>query len=400
MMVKSEHDLTRTGPGTIAGRYLRTFWQPVYRSEDLPAGRAQTITIMSEQFTLYRGTDGRAAVVAPRCAHRGTLLSVGTVEDDCIRCLFHGWKYAPDGSCVEAPGESSGLASKVSVEAYPTREVFGLIFAYLGEGDAPEFPDLVGFSRARGYDVEAAPLVQADVYRRKCNYFHDIENVLDLRHATFTHRLSSNPNRGDGYTFDPSVLELCEFDVERTPYGLRTRQLKDNPDTDCCVVMPNAMHLAVVLREGTQEHFGWRVPINDEEHVNFLIMALPLTDEQVQAYRGSKERRDQQHAMLQSAEECADAVLGGERTLADFADHPWLTIIEDHVTQIGQGVFADREHERLGRGDKGVIQLRRLWQEDLSAFASGDQPVEWKWTCEPGGGLRSRSGVSTDDAAS
>ena len=30
----------RTGPGTLAGRYLRRFWHPVYVGADLPAGRA------------------------------------------------------------------------------------------------------------------------------------------------------------------------------------------------------------------------------------------------------------------------------------------------------------------------------------------------------------------------
>src|SRR2546422_7675310 len=48
-------DVVHTGPGTLAGRYLRSFWQPIYRSEDLPAGRAKPIRIMGDEFTLYRG---------------------------------------------------------------------------------------------------------------------------------------------------------------------------------------------------------------------------------------------------------------------------------------------------------------------------------------------------------
>ena len=31
-------DFEHVGPGTLAGRYLRRFWQPLYRAEDL-AGR-------------------------------------------------------------------------------------------------------------------------------------------------------------------------------------------------------------------------------------------------------------------------------------------------------------------------------------------------------------------------
>src|SRR5262245_40260054 len=75
-------DFAHTGPGTLAGRYLRRFWQPVYVAADLPPGHAKPIRIMSEDFTLYRGEDGTPHVLAFRCAHRGTQLSTGRVEGD------------------------------------------------------------------------------------------------------------------------------------------------------------------------------------------------------------------------------------------------------------------------------------------------------------------------------
>ena len=53
-------DFVHTGPGTLAGRYMRRFWQPVYLAEDLRPGRAVPIRIMSEDFTLYRGEGGLA----------------------------------------------------------------------------------------------------------------------------------------------------------------------------------------------------------------------------------------------------------------------------------------------------------------------------------------------------
>ena len=33
-------DFVRTGPGTLAGRYLRSIWQPVYHSADIAPGSA------------------------------------------------------------------------------------------------------------------------------------------------------------------------------------------------------------------------------------------------------------------------------------------------------------------------------------------------------------------------
>lgn len=83
-------ELFRTAPGTPGGRYMRLFWHPVYSAEDLKPGWAKPIQIMSEKFTLYRGESGTPHVVAFRCAHRGLQLSLGWVEDDCIRCRYHG----------------------------------------------------------------------------------------------------------------------------------------------------------------------------------------------------------------------------------------------------------------------------------------------------------------------
>src|SRR5438105_1693584 len=106
-------DLEHVGSGTLAGRYLRRFWHPVYRARDLAAGRAKPITVLGEQFTLYRGQGGAPHLVEYRCAHRGVPLSVGWVEDECIRCRYHGWRYDASGQCVEQPGEDPGFAAKV-----------------------------------------------------------------------------------------------------------------------------------------------------------------------------------------------------------------------------------------------------------------------------------------------
>lgn len=80
-----------TGPGTLAGRYLRRFWLPVAEVGDVAAGRARAIRILGEQFTLYRGTTGDAHLVDYLCAHRNVPLFTGNVEGDCIRCFYHGW---------------------------------------------------------------------------------------------------------------------------------------------------------------------------------------------------------------------------------------------------------------------------------------------------------------------
>lgn len=58
MFILRDHVYVHTGPGTVGGRYLRQFWQPVYHSVDLERGRSTPLRIMAQAFTLYRGESG------------------------------------------------------------------------------------------------------------------------------------------------------------------------------------------------------------------------------------------------------------------------------------------------------------------------------------------------------
>ena len=65
-------------------------------------------------------------MVAFRCAHRGTQLSVGWVEDDCIRCRYHGWRYDGSGQCVEQPGEDQAFAERLSIVEGQVRSILAV----------------------------------------------------------------------------------------------------------------------------------------------------------------------------------------------------------------------------------------------------------------------------------
>jgi 5,5'-dehydrodivanillate O-demethylase len=85
-----------------------------------------------------------------RCPHRGTSLAYGWVEGNCIRCRYHGWTFDGEGKGLDFPAETKTYPTKVALKTYPVREYLGLIFAYLGGGEPPEFtrfPELEDESR-------------------------------------------------------------------------------------------------------------------------------------------------------------------------------------------------------------------------------------------------------------
>ncbi len=193
-MAKPAHDyedFVHVGPATLAGRYMRTFWQPVAASRNVPTGKARRIKILGEFITLYRGVSGEIHAVDDRCPHRNTQLSAGWVEGENIRCFYHGWVFDGRGRCTEQPAEKNeNFASKVNVRAFPARDYLGLVFVYLGEGEAPELP------RYPEMEDDSAGVLYANVEKTPipCGFFQRVENAVDQAHLPFVHRVI---NSGD-----------------------------------------------------------------------------------------------------------------------------------------------------------------------------------------------------------
>jgi len=368
-----------TGKGTPAGRYLRSFWQPIARSVDLEVGRAVPITIMSEELTLFRGESGRPVVMDPLCPHRLTKLSIGNVEGDAIRCQFHGWKFGADGRCVEAPLQTPALIERVTVGTRPVREKFGLIFVYLGEGPEPEFPDIVGYSRAHGLDIASAPILESEVYRRYCNWYLNHENSMDLAHVPYTHALSASPDlTRTGFSDDAAVVR--DFTVERLEYGVRVEQVDDDGlHARVTALFPNVMHLIIHMRIGTLENFYWRVPIDDDSHKGFGISSIHTDEQGAREWRQTQQELEEVAARYPLTEDCAAQILRGEKRLIDFVDHPKLQGIEDALTQQGMRRIADTDAQNLGRSDRAILQLRRMFLSRVADFIAGEPSVFDVW---------------------
>jgi 5,5'-dehydrodivanillate O-demethylase oxygenase subunit len=359
-------ELVSTVPGTPAGNYLRKFWNPVYHAADLKVGRPVPLRIMSENFTLYRGDGGDVFVVEARCPHRGMQLSAGSVEGNALRCFYHGWKFASDGHCIEQPADESRFCDKVSIRTWPAREYLGLIFAYLGDGEPPELPRYPEFERFAG-------LIEIDSYFRRCNYFQNIDNALDMSHVAFVH----NNNRA---SYDRIGLGRG-LQAEESDWGVTYTFTRDDGQQRVNQFgMPNILHIAALPNDpeiGWQESLFWWVPIDDASHMQFGIHRIPATGEtaaRVQARRQA--RRSQIDIAHQDA---CEMVLSGRARMDDFdVNRVDLVRLQDDVAQLGQGVVADRNREMLGRADVGVTAIRRLWRRELSRLADGKPLTSWR----------------------
>jgi nitrite reductase/ring-hydroxylating ferredoxin subunit len=128
-----DEELARVGSGTPCGELFRRYWQPIAEANKVTT-RPQNVRILGEDLVLFRDRKGRAGLLYPRCMHRGTSLFYGKVEDEGIRCCYHGWLFGVDGQCLDQPCEPEhGLhRDKARQPWYPVEERYGLVFAYMG----------------------------------------------------------------------------------------------------------------------------------------------------------------------------------------------------------------------------------------------------------------------------
>src|SRR2546430_5041024 len=136
--------LCRVGPGTPMGSYMRQFWMPAVRSDELPGPDCPPVRIrlLGENLIAFRATSGAVGLIQNSCPHRGASLFFGRNEEAGLRCVYHGWKFDLTGACIDMPSEpaESNFKSKVRAVAYPSAEWGGIVWVYMGPKEKP--PDL------------------------------------------------------------------------------------------------------------------------------------------------------------------------------------------------------------------------------------------------------------------
>jgi 5,5'-dehydrodivanillate O-demethylase len=363
-------DLVTTRPGTLAGTFMRRFWHPIHRAEDLRAGEAKPIEIMSERFTLYRGETGTPHLVDFRCPHRGTQLSAGWIEGDSIRCMYHGWQFDGAGQCTDQPAEEKSFAAKIRLRSYPTRQYLGLIFAYFGNDEAPPFP-LYPHMEEEG----VLEVLSTEVW--PCNFFQRIDNNGDTYHVPFVHRgaySASTANNRSG---------LPEISKEESPWGTTSyASFAQGWRNVFHFFMPNVYAFRNPSPEaecGSEDRMQWDVPLDDQHSLEFRLRRLPLCGEAADKYRAQRAVAAKEPKI--SVVQMGEAVLSGKLSFQDldnfFKDKIALVHTQDYVAQVGQGSVAERAQEHLGRSDLGVILFRKIWERELRALAEGRPLKKW-----------------------
>ena len=384
MTTREENEiLTRTGPGTPAGAWMRRYWQPVALSEEVgPGSRPVPVRLLNEDLVLFRDEDGRLGLIQRNCPHRCSDLSFGRLEDGGLRCLYHGWLFDVNGNCLEQPAEppESKFKDEVKAVSYPVREAAGIVFAYLGADEPPLLPDYEPFRAP-----EAHVLAKRSVIN--CNYLQALEGGYDPVHLSYLHRPlkrkdtraipgSDNKSANSYYTGD----RRPQLDFERTDYGIRIYSVRASGEDKQYVrttnfIMPDIV--AIVgqegrIGEGYQMH--WHVPIDDHHNMRYDLVfnrVRPLDKERHRArwaadFAPTGERRTLENRYFQ------DPALMQSSNFTGMGNS--FQVHDAFATEL-MGRIQDRTQEHLATSDRIIVQARRLILEAIKDTGAGKEPL-------------------------
>ena len=206
LSIEDNERISRVGPGTPMGQLMRQYWMPAMLSSELPNPDSDPVRVMllGERLVAFRDTNGQVGLLRNACPHRGASLFLGRNEECGIRCVYHGWKFAADGSCVDIPNEpvQQGFKERIRAISYPVVERGGVVWAYMGPRDTPPpLPDFEG--NAEGGTARAV--------MRECNWLQALEGDIDTSHFSFLHLGSAKPEDYPDGSFTRTTL------VDRAP---------------------------------------------------------------------------------------------------------------------------------------------------------------------------------------
>ena len=365
--------ITQVGAGTPMGELMRRYWIPIRPLAQLIDEEVMAVRILGENLVLFRTRNADLGLVGEFCPHRMTQLKYGYPDDFGLRCCYHGWMFDTEGQCIDTPMEAqdSTFKDRISVKAYPVKEMGGLVWAYMGPKPVPLLPP---------WDLFVIPnsIRQIGIAELPCNWLQCHENTGDPTHSAYLHGhyfkyILEKESRLNNRAADNPMHTLygrikLEKGIESlwanpTSHGMEkginySKALGAERDYQ-------SRHSTVIFPFYTQtggpgqvrQEFQIRVPIDDTNtyHINYGCYIAP----------------DQIKAPQQ------DVIPWYEVPLFDDKGKPLLDFVlaQDAHAWISQGPVTDRTRQHLGRTDVPIIFMRQQFEEQMLLVEDGGEPM-------------------------
>jgi len=373
------------------GKFMREFWIPVIRAEQLePGGAPHRLMILGQKLVAFRSPSGEVGIMDEACPHRGASMALARNEPNGLRCIYHGWKVAADGMVCDAPTHPDNFPlARLKTRSHPVREQQGMVWTWLGTGTPPTFRELAFTSLPDNQIITATAIV-------KCNWLRPLETLWDVFHSQMLHHDTNRriPFRGDQYfsqegrkTDTGIQYDYPEMQVERKPYGFKLINKDARKTTDGHYVLPFIQFHALGPDPKEDRALKISVPIDDETTLLWSVIFNTNGPLQESGYGLSNlgqlaDRNDLFNNLKNGAgrhsgnrwHQNRDAMERGESFSGYDESVPALTLlVEDNYVLESQGDY-DRSQELLGPVDRALVEGRRVLLDALTAYQAGEPP--------------------------
>ena len=355
--------ITEVGPGTLMGTLMRQYWLPVATSDELEhQGPPLRVRLLSENLIAFRTASGKIGLVDHVCPHRGTSLFFGRNEDEGFRCVYHGWKFDLNGSCIEQPGEpeENNFRAKISLRSYPCLERSGIIWTYMGPRTTP--PPLPGVEANIG-------ATRSHVHRtmRDCNWLQALEGDIDTLHSEYLHAPAvidlEQIKPGTGMYYRHRLRERFKYEVRDTPFG--TSYGANRPAETGTTYWRIAHFLFPCFTmtptpsAGSSQGIRMWVPLDDEHVLFWTIEGSPqeLSSRRHTYFPDTNDRLGR-HRPTQNAQN--DYLIDREAQRTEsYTGIGGGFVMQDSMATEAMGPTTDRSREHLGVSDAMIIRTRK-----------------------------------------
>ncbi|MFI5960325.1 Rieske 2Fe-2S domain-containing protein [Cryptosporangium sp. NPDC051539] len=393
--VEETEELTKVGPGTPTGEYLRQFWLPFLGSDAIEAGgQPFPVRLMSENLVAFRREDGQIGLVDVACAHRRAPLLYARNEGCGLRCVYHGWQYDIDGQCTDMPAEpaTSRFKKHIKIKAYPCRERNGVVWTFLGQGEPPELPEVE-------WNLLPPDRVHVSFRVQETDWLSSYEGEIDSAHAPILHGRLDSTSKRSRTTMARSGRPV--FDVMQQAFGASIGARRTVPDTDELYWRVNqfVMPFYTLVPPKSEEWaeltgHAW-VPIDDHHTlaVGFTYLPdRPLKDRMADVFTNGFKGRETGHPSVNAYDPDVPQNVPywkyvtkyrhdtnyrfdyGLQQTTYFSGLPGLWV-QDVASQNG-AQHASRSQEHLTSSDAGIVIVRQVLRDCVAAYAaSGELPA-------------------------
>lgn len=185
-------------------RFIRNIWYVAawkHEVSETPVGRQ----VIGMPLVLWRRADGSCVAMEDRCPHRQAPLSMGRVEGDTLKCMYHGLRFSQSGQCIGVPGAEQ-IPADSTVTTYPVVEQDGWIWVWLGDASLAD-PALV----PKAFGIEGpAWTMRSGVLDYDADYMLVNDNLTDLSHLDYTHENSLSAASGSRWSDDLPRVQSIE----------------------------------------------------------------------------------------------------------------------------------------------------------------------------------------------